>query len=325
MQQAPSPGIVGRIGSFFITAVKSCYDMEWYRTVRARPWTSGLRYAAWLQAALTLFTTAALASQLFGGETAFIVHLQTTFPDDAALEVKSGHLSTNLPQPFEAGSKWIRVVIDTSVEGTTAPEKYKGMDGVLVGKDAIFMPQPHYQTPPSVLTQQRIYRMEDFSEFAVTKRELLSWLQTWGGLFILGSLVMFALAYWAAMLIMTAVYVGITSGAAFAIGKLAGIRTGYRAWVAVGFHAVTLPLFVNFAMASTNVRIPLAFSFVFFMFVVAVIADERSQPVAPQDEGPTPPPNTPTPPRVRKVAVRKPRARRPEGAPPQGPDEGNQA
>lgn len=309
---------MNRVGGFFLTVVKSCYDMEWYREVRVRPWTSALLYAVLFQAALTLFVIASLASHLFGAETAFVAHVSRTFPDGASLSVKGGHLSTNFPEPFEAGSQYLRVTFDTSFEGLQPPERYKGFDGVLVGRDAIFLPQPHYVTPSSIVTQQRIYRMEDFSEFQVTKSQLLGWLQTWGGLFILGLLVVAALTYWAVLLFTTVLFVAVASAVAYGLGRLWGVRTSYRAWVAVGMYAATLPLIVNYATTMADVRIPFAFTFIYFMFVAAVIADERSQPVG--EPGPTPssgpgPAAPPRPPRTRKIAARRPQRKPPEPGP----------
>src|SRR5688572_11266945 len=205
MQPKQGSRFVNAIGGFFIAVVKSCYDMEFYRVVRARPWPHAFKYAALFHAALAVFATAMLGSYLFGAETAFIAHVSRTFPNDARLEVKSGHLSTNLPEPFEAGSKWIPITIDTSVTGFEIPERYEGDDGVLVGKDAIFMPRGNY-TNKSFVTQRRVYRMEEFSEFTVTKTELLEWLRVWGGLFILGALVSFAVMYWLFMLMVAMLY-----------------------------------------------------------------------------------------------------------------------
>ncbi|HSD12486.1 MAG TPA: DUF1189 family protein [Patescibacteria group bacterium] len=322
MPDAKPQGIANRIGSFFLTVVKSCYDMEWYRVVRSRPWTKALAYAALFQSALTLFVVASLASHLFGAETAFVAHVLRTFPDGAALTVKSGHLSTNLPEPFEAGSKWLRVVFDTSFEGLEPAARYKDFDGVVVGRDAIFFPRPHYTSSPSIVTQQRVYRMADFSEFSVTKAQLIDWLQAWGGLFILGLLVLFAVTYLGIMIVTTVGFVALASAVAYGLGRLWGIRTGYAAWFAVGLHAATLPLLVNYATTAADIRIPFAFTFIYFMFVAAVIADERSQPVL-SAEPPAPPappaqpePSEPKPPRPpRKIAARKPRPPKP----PEGP------
>jgi len=292
----PGNPVVNAIGGFFITVVKSCYDMEFYRKVRSRPWTNALKYAALFHAALAVFATSMLASYLFGAETAFIAHVSRTFPADARLEVKDGHLSTNLPEPFDAGSKWIRVVIDTSVAGYEIPARYEGMDGVLIGKDAIFMPKPH-TTAKSFVTERRVYRMEEFSEFSVTKAQLLEWMRTWGALFILGGLVCFAVMYWLLMLLMTLLYAMVASLIAMVVGVLIEVKLSYEAWFAVGLHAVTLPLLVSLATTAVDVRIPFAYTVVFLMVIGAVLIDERNQPVAVTAAGPKPPapPETPAP------------------------------
>ncbi|HTK04538.1 MAG TPA: DUF1189 family protein [Candidatus Eisenbacteria bacterium] len=308
-QQNPGNSVVNAIGAFFISVVKSCYDMEFYRKVRSRPWPHALKYAALFHAALAMFATAMLGSYLFGAETAFIAHVSRTFPNDARLEVKSGHLSTNLPEPFEAGSKWIRVIIDTSVVGFDVPERYEGVDGVLVGKDAIFMPKPNF-TNKSFVTQRRVYRMEEFSEFTVTKAELLEWMRAWGGLFILGGLVCFAVMYWLFMLVVSVLYAMIASLIAMVLGVLLEVRLSYEAWFAVGLHAVTLPLLVSLAASAMDVRIPFAYTFIFLMFIGAVLIDERNQPVSagpgkqqlpPPPRMPASPPEPPAPPPPRST------------------------
>lgn len=304
--KGPGNRVVNAIGGFFVSVVKSCYDMEFYRKVRGRPWPHALKYAALFHAALALFATSMLGSQLFGAETAFMAHVSKTFPADAKIEVKSGHLSTNLPEPFEAGSKWMRVVVDTSVIGYEVPARYEGFDGVLVGRDAIFMPRPR-TTTKSFITERRVYRMEEFSEFSVTKAELLEWMRTWGALFILGALVTFALMYWMLMLVMTVLYAMVAALVALVVGVLLEAKMAYEAWFAVGLHAVTLPMLVSLGTTALDVRIPFAYTVVFMMVVGAVLIDERNQPVAAKQppappepaKPPEPQPPAPPPPPVR--------------------------
>lgn len=265
-------GVVG----FALAVVRSCFDLGWYRALRTRPLGAAVAYAVAFHAAIALYATALLASYLFGASTAFIVHVNRVFPEDAAFRVDSGHLSTNLAEPFEAGGKWFRVVIDTSVEGHVVPPKYDDIPGFLVGRDAIFFPKPHY-THRSILTQQRYVRMEKLSEFAVTKRELLEWFGSWGAFTVLGALIVFGVGKLALSLIKTAMVVAVAAALASLAGHVFGARRPFGTWFATGLHAVTLPILAGVAMDAIGVSVPLVDVLIFLGFFVVVIVDDASR------------------------------------------------
>lgn len=314
-----------RIKAFFSAVIRSCYDMEWYRVVRTRPWTKALAYVVSFHLMITTAMTAAFAPGLFMAQTAFLAHVGNTFSQDARIDIAKGKLSTNFAEPFEAGVKGIRVTFDTSVTGTALPERYADHGGILVGRDAAFVQKSD--------TERRTYLMSEFPDVTMTRADVLGWVGTWGMLAVLAFLLLFALTVFALSVAGSLLYVAITAALASMIGTLWGVKISYGAWYAVGLHAVTLPTFVNLAANSFGLRIPFAYTFIYFMFLFAVIADERAQPAvaaeAPAERPPEPkPPAAPKPepppaaprPRTRKIASAKPTAKpavkRPSGRKP---------
>lgn len=300
-----------RIGGFLAAVVRSCYDMEWYRAVRTRPWSKALSYVAAFHLMLTVAMTAAFAPGLFMAQTGFMAHVGMTFPADARIDVAKGQLSTNLAEPFEAGVKGMRVTFDTSVTGGTLPDRYGKHDGILIGRDAMFVQASN--------AERRTYLMSEFPDFTMTRADMLDWVGTWGMLAVFAFLLIFAITLYVLSVLGSVVYVGITAALASMVGTLWGVRLKYAAWFSVGLHAVTLPTLVNLASNTFGMRIPFAYTFIYFMFVFAVIADERNQPTASPEAPPVPPapepPREPEPPakpprpRARKIAAEPPAAK----------------
>lgn len=294
--------------------------MEWYRTVRTRPWTHAVAYVTAFYGVLAVAMTAMFAPALFAAQTYFLSHVGTVLPETAKFEVVDGRFSTNLPEPFEAGSTAFRVTIDTSVVGSELPSAYAKHDGVLVGRDAIIVQKSEIE--------RRSYLMSEFPDFTITKGDILQWGGAWGTMLIFAAILMFAVAYFLLGLLGSGLYVALTAALASMVGSLWGVKIRYASWFAVGLHAVTLPTLVNLAANAFGTRIPFAYTFIHFMFLFSVIADERAQPTAspasppaeppatppePPSPAPEPPPATPRP-RTRKIAAKppvKPAAKRP--------------
>lgn len=296
--------------------------MEWYRTVRTRPWTKAVAYVTAFYGLLAVAMTAMFAPALFAAQTYFLSHVGTVLPETATFEVADGRFSTNLPEPFEAGSKEFRVTVDTSVVGSELPSAYAKHDGVLIGRDAVIIQKSEIE--------RRSYLMSEFPDFTIVKGDILRWGGTWGTMLIFAAVLMFAVAYFLLGLLGSGLYVALTAALAAMVGSLWGVKIRYASWFAVGLHAVTLPTLVNLASNAFGVRIPFAYTFIHFMFLFSVIADERAQPTAypPAPSSPVPPPAAPVEPparapepppvpprpRTRKIAAKppeKPAARRP--------------
>jgi hypothetical protein len=340
------------IGRFFAAVAKSCYDMEFYRGVRQRPWTSSLRYLIAFAAALVLFAALTLAPTMIGAPGALVAHLQGRFPDGASVTIKNGVLTTNLPMPFAAGTPDFPVTIDTSVTGRDFPPSLDS-EGLFVGRDAIFA--------YGGKTDQRVYPMSDMPDLSLTKEQAVAALRSWGTPAMLSALAAFIVAYWLALVLSSVIYVAVAVLLALLLGRLWGVRMSYGRWFASGLHAVTLPILVNLLTSAAGLQLSFAYTFIFFMIMAAIIADERNQPTregaallpeetprrpltrvapppppaprmeerpasrpappAPASEAPAEPPAKPK--RVRKTpaAPRKPRAPRKKPAPPAPPAE----
>lgn len=306
---------VSRIGQFFVDVVRSSYDMEWYRAIRVRPLGQAVRYAVGLHFVIVLLTVMAVAPAMFAAKRELATYVRERLPDGATFTVQRGELSTNVPQPFEAGSKEFPVIIDTSLKGAEAGERLGTQPGAVFGRDVIVLQKDR--------VERRTYRLAEMPDGSVTKEQMLDWIARYATPAIIAFLLMFMLAMWAGLLIGTGIYVAIASLAAMVIAKIWGVALAYRQWFAVGLHAVTLPLIVSAVLDAMRVRIPFAFSFIYFMFVIAVVADEKATPTPSFKESATPsspPPVRPAGnPGSRKIAKRRPPPRKPRPPSPPAP------
>ncbi len=322
--------ITQRFGQFLKDIGHSCYDMELYRRVRTRPLAAAFGYFTAFSLLVSLLMLGLLAPNLVVMLRDARQYVDTRLPMGAFVQLKSSEMRTNLSQPYNFGSDKMPVMLDTNVNGLSFPENVKFDSGVLVGRDAVFVKQSANET--------RTYSFKGMKDFLLSREDAAGWLGRYGALAVIGLSGFFFIAYFLASLIGTAIFVVAASVVSLLLGLLWRVRLTYAQWLAVGFHAVTLPIILDGLFGALNLNISFAFTLIFYMFAVAVIADERSHPVA---AGPVsaeervpapgaspaeqPPAATKRPSAARKPA--KPRTRRkrpPEGpaSPPAAPPEG---
>ena len=292
--------ILASLSSFLRTVIRSCYDMELYRGVRTSLAAAAFRYFAALNLLLVILVLCDLTPAAFVGLRDLRSFVSDKLPSGASLTLKAGQMSSGLPQPFALGDDRTPVVIDTGLTGLEPPASFTAETGVLVGRDAVFIKRAAGDVRTSPL--------KDLPDFSVTRDQALGWLARGAGWVLALALLFFALVYYFASLLGGAVFVIVMSPLALFIGRLWKLRLSYWQWVAVGFHAMTLPALVNWLFDEFGSTVPLAFTFLFFMVIVAVIADERASPVDGQPAAPRPPrrkagpgrrgPDEPTPPSV---------------------------
>jgi hypothetical protein len=282
---------------FFGELFRSCYDMEFYRGVRTRPWQESLRYFVAMIALLVGVAVLCIAPFGFAVASRLGSFLDDHLPANTELDIASGKLSTTLPARFNIGDKDFPVLVDPSVTGIDAVDQAPE-EGMLVGRDAIFM---------SNGKEKRVYPLAGFPDGKLSKADALDWLKRWSGPFLGVGIAVMAVAWYVGLLMVTSIYVLIASLAAMLAGKLFQAPLRYGQWVAVGFHAITLPIVADWTLAVSGLRVPFAYSFIFFMFVAAVLADERTRPTGPGDAAPA----RPAPRRIARRAPPK-RAARPK-------------
>ncbi len=265
---------------FFRAVGKSCYDMEWYRGVRQRPWRAAFGYAVRFHAVVAAAAFVAFAAGAAvassgpngWGAGALAAHLRDKLPDGSTVAIHRGVFETNVPTPIDIGTADVPFVIDPSYSKDHAPDKIGAGQGVLVGRDAFFL-----QAGPSDI---RTYSLAASPDFTITKTEALDWLQKYGTLALIVLAMLFALAYFAALLLSSLSFILFASSLALLVSRFTDVRLRFGQWFAVGCHAVTLPILVDAGSAILGFQIPFAFAFIAFMVMVAVAADERANPVA---------------------------------------------
>lgn len=303
---------------FLRTVGRSCYDMELYREVRTRPWPRALGYFTVFNVFIVCLTLADLTPSSFIALKQGRQFIADNFPAGAAVEVRSGKLETNLPSPTRIGDGRTSVVIDASVSGLGAQPEFDSEAGFLLGRDVMVIQRS--------ANDRRTVALSELPDFAVTRETALDQIDRYGGWMVSAAMLLFGILYLLTSFIGGVIFVLFTAVVAALFGAMWKIRLGFGQWVAVGFHAVTLPTLANALFNEFGMNVPLVFTFLFFMIVVAVIADERSSPTGGSSAAVAPPPtpagpSSPAKPlRRRPVARKKPAKprtrRRPPAAPP---------
>ncbi len=275
--------IVNRFGQFISDVGHSCYDMELYRRVRTRPLSVAVGYFAAFGLLASLLTLTLVLPSLGLALRDVRAYVSGHLPSGSLVQLRSGELSSNLSQPYNFGSDKTPFVLDTTITGLAFPESVKFDTGVLLGRDAMFFKRS--------ASELRTYTYKGMQDFSLTREDASGWLDRYGAAAVAGLAAAFFVLYLLAMLVSTAFFIVLAAVVSLLIGLLWKVRLTYAQWLAVGFHAVTLPIILDAVFSAIGLNIPFVFTFVFYMFTVAVIADERSHPVAAgpvSDEAPVP-------------------------------------
>jgi hypothetical protein len=290
--------LLEKLGRFLNVVGKSCYDMEFYREVRTRPTAKALAYLA------KFIVFLAVAGVLFFGPAAFRAvgearqWIGKNLPDGASFQVADGVFSTGLPVPYKIGDG-DALVIDPGVLGGAFPTEAYPKARVIIGRDAIFFRGDDVEL--------RTYLLKETPDISLTKERSLVWLDKYGTAVVAGALLLVAVLEAAVAFVGLAIYALTLALLALFAGRIWKIGLRYGQWLAVAFHAVTLPTLADIFIGSLGGRIPFSFSVLFVLFIGAVIADERSNPVAaaapppPPPPADTPPPTPTKPKRTRKI------------------------
>jgi hypothetical protein len=274
----PNSGLAG----FGRMLGRSCYNMEFYRSVRIRPWTEGLFYFLKLMAVVTLVVTAVAGPAIYGGLDKLRQYVTDKVPDSGSLTLSGGQLAAVLPMPvdFSSGPEE-RFILDTSVVGLDVPRERIGDNGVLIGRDAIFM--------RSSGTEDRIHALKDLPSFSVNKRSLLGWLDRFILPIAVGLTLLVAVFTFLAESVGYLTFILMAALFAMLLSRFWKVSLEYSKWLAVSLHAVTLPLILAsaFDLLGWN-RVPV-FPVVFFMILASVMADERASGTIPPEKAPTVP------------------------------------
>jgi len=269
--------ILERIRRFFITLGQSCYNMELYRQVRGRSWTDALGYAAVFFALLSVVLTFAATPGSYKLLGDLEDGIRDQIPDGAAFEMKDGQFSTTLAPGTEFGGEDFRIIVDGGVYGKDFPQSFEGRTGMFVGRDALFTQDED--------GSREIMPLEGAPNVKVTKEMVSGWVASYGPLAVAGLLFMFLGMHYSFTLLGALIYVAVAALAALAVGRLWKVQLEYRQWFAVGLHAITLPTLIDYLFGFLGLNVPFTFSIVFFMFMFAVIADERARPVKKVESG----------------------------------------
>lgn len=269
--------MIDSLKKFFHALIHSCYDIEYYREVRTESAKRAFRYLAALVGLSVLIGALSFAPAAVIARDGLANAIKRILPDGTHVALTGGHLETNLPMPFDPGYRNPKLIVDTGITGTTAPELKAGT--LLLGRDAAFF------SDASGAIQSAPY--EGAPNFSYTKEKALALILSVETGTIIGWAAALTLPWYIAMLIVMTI--SAASWALFAqwVGWFAKAPLKYGRWFAVACHAGTLPLVATGLFGDWLVHVPFGRTILFGMVMAAVIADERSRPTAHVDEAGT--------------------------------------
>lgn len=251
---------------------RSCYDMDFYREKRAEPWPRGLLYLVRLMTLVSIVTALFLGPVIFGGLSGVGQYVTERVPDGASITLNQGELSAALPMPLELSDSEETggsVIIDTTYEGLDFPRDRLGDDGLLVGRDAMFLRQNGFE--------ERTYNLKEFPDFSVNKHQVLDWVRAYTWPLTFGLTIGLALMYFLGVTLGNVLFVLFGALVAMLMARVWRVRLPYAEWVSVSFYAVTLPIALGAVFDTLGwTQVPV-FPVVFFMIIAAVVADERAR------------------------------------------------
>lgn len=245
--------------------------MEWYRTIRTRPWQVSARYLLSFLVLLAFAVALVALPSVTGIPGAVRERISGSLPEHAEFTLEEGELSANFGMPVDIGVEGFPVVIDTSAEvadGEDGPEVPEG--GFLIGRESVF-----YRQDGEVF---EVFDLSGLPDGTLDRAQAEDLLDRYGAFIVAVALTSFVFAHFIFLAFNTAVFILLTALLAMYIGRLWKVRLYYDQWISVGLHAVTLPIIVDHFFWAFSSSIPLAFSFIYFMFVMSVVVDERARP-----------------------------------------------
>lgn len=245
--------------------------MERYREVRQRPWQESARYLAAALGLLAVAVFVAFSAYAAPVPGRFTEHVRAVMPDGVTLTVTNGKLSVAGHEgPLALGTADLPFVIDPSLEGAESVGEGAPAEGFVVGRDAIFLREEGKTTS--------VQDLRTFPDTVITKEQILASMDRYGFLFVAIAALTFTSLHLVFLFVNIAIFVLFASWVSAAVGMFWRVQLSYRQWVAVGLHAVTLPILADHLFWSVSARIPFAFPILFFMIVIAVLVDERQSP-----------------------------------------------
>jgi len=248
--------------------------MEFYREVRTRPWADAFKYATVFFVLITFAVTLLIAPSSFSFLSDTKNEIREQIPDGTTFEIKDDNFSTSLEPATEFGSEEFILTIDDTVYGKDFPKAFEDRVGIFIGRDAVFIQEPD--------GSREIIPFDESPELAFTKEDMLRWIGSYGVpvvLLLLWLVWLFSFLFsWLGGLLFV-LFMSLISSLAGRVWKL---NLNYYQWLAVGFHAITLPTILDFIFSSFGLEVPFLVPVVFFMFIFAVLSDERARPVKPK-------------------------------------------
>lgn len=246
--------------------------MERYRAFRAKPLSSAIRYFLAFSLVITVVVIVGFAPKMMDIFRIVRDDVVRMMPEGAEFMIKDGRFSTTIPTPYSKDIGSLTLIMDDSLQGTELPEGAYEQDLIaIIGQDALFLVQDGFET--------QVHPFAGRGDVSVSRESLLDWFRTNTFTAMLSVLVVFGAVYFLFTLFGVGIYISVTSVFVLLLARLWKVRFRYATWVAIGMHAVTLPLAVDLVFDLFFRRLSVLFTVLYLMIIIAVIVDERSHPM----------------------------------------------
>jgi hypothetical protein len=252
----------------------SCYDLEWYRKVRSAPapWRS-VRYFLLLQALVVVVYAVTAGWLLRSVPEELAAAVEAGFPVGSYVEIKDGELTTGFAGRWESTAEGFDFVIDAALTGTELLGDLGGETVLAFGRDAVIL-RDHGAT--------RSMRYDAEGKLYLSKEDALEWLRVSLPRWMLALGAVSTVAVYLVFLALNTSFVLLASWIGWGASRLAKAEMSYAAWLAMGFRLLTLPLLASLLAWLLGLSVPYLFSGLYFLVVLAIVMDERSNPMKPE-------------------------------------------
>ena len=265
----------------FLKAVaSSCYDLSFYRAVRHRPARRAFGYLAAFAAlyCAVLFLPAIPKTVAAVGQLRSVVAERV--PDGTAFSLKGGEFSMTATDPIAFGNDSL-VILDPAFDGESIPDHAYRETDIVVGRTAVFLPgSGGWERRP----------LTDLPDIERTKDGILADIDRYGIGAVVALFAVVIVGFYLVFLVSRAANAAFFAAVALLFGVLSGVRIRYSRWWATCLHAATVPTIAEYAFGAFGITMPYALPVISLLFVVAVVADERTDPSGNADERTDPTP-----------------------------------
>lgn len=272
-----------------------------YKELRSRPLSQGIKYLYVLLLALSFLFTLKIVVALLVARPAIGHFMEEVkrevpalYPEELVLTLSGGKLSTNVEEPYtiELPMSWRKSFEDpdapahlVTIDTQAHIEDFERYDSfVLATKTALVLPDRE-KGGYRVITFERLNEeqgplvIDQATYLAVTGRmfSYFVYLPLLLGILALLLLLLFPFAMAGSLLLWFLFYLLSTTLFSWILARIMKVPLRYKELYRIGCFALTLPILVSIPLSILGIKLPLAFTLVFFIFLGFIFREFKGE------------------------------------------------